>query len=228
MKHIQEFDRFAKSYQDYKIIQSKVAKYLVEKTPQKGRYILDLGAGSGEVYRAIEWDFECFYAVDLAANMLALHPSYKVRKIFCNFDDDACFVKLKKLPIDQIFASSSLQWSKDLNRVFKNIAAISSNLSCALFTSNTFATMHQLLGISSPIYPAKMVLEVAKSFFKVEYEIKEYKLFFPNRRLIFDYIKRSGVSSGKKRAKIADLRQLLRNYPYTYLEFEIIFLWCQK
>lgn len=228
MKHIQEFDRFAKSYQNYKIIQTKVAKYLVKHTAKRGKYILDLGAGSGEVYRAIDWEFERFYAVDLAANMLSLHPTKRVQKILCDFDSDECFSKLSQFPIDQVFASSSLQWSKDLHRVFKNIASLSNTLNCALFTNNTFATIHKMLGISSPVPSTADILAAAQKYFMVNYEIKEYKLFFPSRHLVFDYIKRSGVSSGKKRAKIADLRRLMRDYPYLYLEFEVVFLWCEK
>ncbi len=228
MKHIQEFDRFAKSYQNYKIIQSKVAKYLVEKTTKRGKHIVDLGAGSGEVYRAIDWEFKRFFAVDLAANMLSLHPTKGVKKILCDFDSDECFAKLSHLPIDQVFASSSLQWSKDLDRVFKNIASLSDTLSCALFTSNTFSTIHNMLGISSPVPSAEKILAIARRYFMVNYEIKVYKLFFPNRRLIFDYIKKSGVSSGKKRANIADLRRLMQTYPHSYLEFEVVFLWCEK
>ncbi|SMC08657.1 methyltransferase domain-containing protein [Nitratiruptor tergarcus] len=227
MKHIKEFDRFASAYQRQKIIQTKVAKYLVENSPFQGKYILDLGAGSGEVYRAITWDFEKFYALDLSAKMLSFHPTTKVEKIYCSFDSELCWQKLKKRKIDQVFASSSLQWSKDLDTVFMHLQNFP-HLSAALFTNNTFRSIHEKLGIKSPIRPVKEVLDIAKKYFMVNYEIREYKLFFPDIKSAFFYIKKSGISSGEKRASVASLRQFMRTFDKNYLEFEVIFLWCEK
>ncbi len=227
MKHIKEFDRFASSYQQQKIIQKRVARYLVEKSPYQGRYILDLGAGSGEVYRAIDWDFERFYALDLSAQMLRYHPTQKVEKIFCDFDRKECWQQLRAKRIDQVFASSSLQWSRDLEAIFFELRSFQ-NFNAALFTSKTFRSLHENLGIRSPIRSAKEVLEIAQKYFMVNYEIREYKLFFPDIRSALAYIKRSGVSSGEARVSVGALREFMRRYEKNYLEFEVIFLWCEK
>lgn len=228
MKHIQEFERFATSYQQYKIIQSKVAHHLVTHIPKKAKFIADLGAGSGEVYKAIDWDFERLYAIDSSAAMLSLHPTKKVKKIVCDFDSKECFEKLRHFPLDMVIASSSLQWSKDLPKLFYTISSLSSSFYGALFSANTFKTLHAMLQLSSPIYTTEEILYNVKKYFMVDYEVREYKLFFPEKKDMFTYIKRSGVSAGKKRTSIAALRQAMREYPYNYLEFEVIFLWCEK
>jgi len=224
-KHALEFDRFAQSYQKYKIIQTKVAKHLIQNTPYQGKRILDLGAGSGEVYKAISWKFDHFFALDLSKNLLKLHPTEKTTFLLCDFDKPLCWEKIKGLKIDQIFASSSLQWSKDLNSLCKNIAQVTSNIAFAIFTSNTFTTLHQLLGISSPIPSREEIITQICQHFLIDYEIREYKLFFPKKYDMFEYIKRSGVSSGKKVVEIGKLKRAFREYPYPYLEFEVVFIW---
>ncbi|BAF70944.1 class I SAM-dependent methyltransferase [Nitratiruptor sp. SB155-2] len=225
MHHIKEFNRFASDYQQYKIIQSKVAKHLVKNSKYQGKKIADLGAGSGEVYRSIFWEFEKLYACDLSSNMLALHPEEKVEKIICDFDTKACFERIKRLDIDQIFASSSLQWSKDLPTLFYRLSQLQIPLSLALFTSNTFKTIHSMLGIESPIYTEDEILQQARNFFMLNYEKRVYRLFFSSSKEMFTYIKRSGVSAGKKMASIGELKRLFREYPHSYLEFEVVFLW---
>ncbi len=228
MRHIHEFDKNAQSYQRYKIIQTKVARHLVQGIKKRGKHILDLGAGSGEVYRAIDWEYERFIAVDMSANMLRLHPSKKVEKRLCNFDEQKCLKLFSKEPIDLVISSSALQWSQDLDRTLATIANISSNVAFALFTSNTFATIHQMLGIDSPIYSKEEIVDTLCRHFMLHLETRAYRLFFLEKKDLFDYIKKSGVSSGRKRASIKELRTLIRDYPLNYLEFEVVFAWSKE
>jgi malonyl-CoA O-methyltransferase len=41
----------------------------------------------------------------------------------------------------------------------------------------------------------------------------------------FRYIKKSGVSSGKRELGYKETKELIRNYPLNYLEFEVLFVW---
>ncbi len=225
MRHIRQFDQHAHSYEHYKIIQSKVARHLVQGVRRKGRNIVDLGAGSGEVYRAIDWEFDRFIAVDMSANMLRLHPDKKVEKRLCNFDEEGCLLSFVKEPIDLVLSASALQWSQNLDHTLANIAKISSNVAFALFTSNTFATIHNILGITSPIYSKDEIVNALCRHFMLHLETRAYKLFFVEKKELFEYIKKSGVSAGKKRASIKELRSLIRDYPFSYLEFEVVFAW---
>ncbi len=224
MKHIREFSRFAQSYQRYKIIQSKVASHLVKNVSSRGRYILDLGAGSGEVFKNIDWNYEKFYAMDASERMLTFHPPCS-EKILCSFDDIGCLERLKSLEIDQVFASSSLQWSVDLDRTLSHIAQISSNVAFAIFTSGTFRTIHRLAKIQSPIRDKSTIIEMVRKYFYVKYEVREYKLFFSDKMQLFRYIKRSGVSQGTRRLGYKEMKDLIERYPYSYIEFEVVFAW---
>lgn len=228
MNPTKEFSRFAKSYENYKIIQTRVAQYLVKKIENKPKKILDLGAGSGEVYKNIDWEIEKFIAVDSSEEMLKIHPDKKVKKILCDFSTKSCFEILKKEEFDFITASSSLQWSKNLRFTFENIAKMKKDFAFAIFTDKTFETIHSLTGLNSPIYSLKEILNFAKNYFLINYEIKRYKLFFTDKYEMFRYIKKSGVSSGKKKLSFKQTKRLIEEYPYNYLEFEVVFIWNKK
>ena len=225
MKHIKEFSRFSSSYQYYKIIQSRVAAYLVANTPFKGERILDLGAGTGEVFSHINWSIKRFYALDLSKNMLSFHPDAPfVKKIVASFDDFDAIPQ----DIDQIFAASSLQWSKDLDSLLAHLAKITPSFNAALFTANTFKTIWQITGKRSPIPSKEYIITTLRRNFNLHIEVKEYKLFFLTKRDIFGYIKKSGVSAGQKRLSFRETKELIKKYPYNYLEFEVVFAWSKS
>ncbi len=225
MSGAEQFSRYAKSYQKYKIIQSRVASHLVSNTPFKGRKILDLGAGSGEVYKNIDWEFDLFVAVDRSAQMMELHPRNRVEKILCDFDSEECWRELRKYGFDQIFSSSAMQWSSDLDALFEKTASFGVPCSFAIFTSGTFKTVHEIAGLDSPIYSVDEILYFVKKYFLVNYEIKRYRLFFSRKREIFSYIKKSGVNVGRRRLGYTETKRMMENYPLSYLEFEVLFLW---
>jgi len=41
---------------------------------------------------------------------------------------------------------------------------------------------------------------------------------------MFKYIKRSGVSGGKKQLNYKQMKKIMQNYPLDYLEFEVLFV----
>ncbi|HIE34678.1 MAG TPA: methyltransferase domain-containing protein [Campylobacterales bacterium] len=225
MRVVEEFSRFAKSYQKYKIIQKRVASYLVCKVEQKPKRILDIGAGSGEVYNHINWDFDQFIAIDKSENMLNLHPNKNVKKIICSFNEDYCFNILKKERFDFIFSSSALQWSENLDFTLKHISSFNKPCAFSLFTDKTFNTIHKLAKIDSPIYSLEEILNLFNNYFLINYEIKKYRLFFEDKISMFRYIKRSGVNYNKRGLSYKETKELIKNYPYSYLEFEVVFIW---
>ncbi|WP_200762904.1 methyltransferase domain-containing protein [Nitrosophilus alvini] len=227
MNPVKEFSRFAEDYQSYKIIQSRVAKELVALIDSKPKNILDIGAGSGEIYKNIDWEFDRFYALDKSEKMLNLHPDFKTQKLLCDFNNYECYKNLKNRKIDFIFSSSSLQWAENLDNIFENISFLSKKIAFAIFTDKTFETLHKTAGIKSPIFSGEEILNSAKKFFMINYRFKSYRLFFKDSRSMFSYIKRSGVSAGERRLSFKETKRLFREYPLKYLEFEVLFIWTE-
>jgi malonyl-CoA O-methyltransferase len=212
------------------MIQAEVAKRLLEKLENTSYgAILDIGCGSGEVFKNFEissLDYKTFTAFDSSENMLALHPDgADIKKVCGDFNAKDFNAMLPRKKYDLVLSSSALQWSADLDFTIQTIAALSSTLHAAIFTSNTFKTLHQTAKVSSPIYTAHEVQEsILKYYDEASFEIHSYTLSFDSVREMFRYIKKSGVSSGEKKLSYKETKKLMKEYPLGYLEFEVLFV----
>lgn len=226
MNHIEEFSRFAASYDANTLIQKEVAKELTKKirgTPQK---ILDLGCGSGAIYKNLGFTCKNFIGIDSSLQMCQIHPKNKNIILHNkNFEFLRNDEEIKKYEnFDLIISSSALQWANPLENVLEFCKDHSKEILFALFTSNTFKSIFDFTGLSSPLPSSEKILSVIKKYYNINHYICEYKLHFDDNISKFHYIKKSGVSGGKKRLSVAQTKNLIKHYPYSYLEFEVIYI----
>ncbi|MBT8343487.1 MAG: methyltransferase domain-containing protein [Sulfurovum sp.] len=226
---IQEFSRFAHEYDTYNVIQAEVAKSLIDQLPGSHyETLIDIGCGSGEVYKNLEKNsvsFDHLIVLDSSEEMLAIHPSSKkIEKICGDFNKIQTFESFLFTTETLILSSSALQWSKDLDFTLSEISKKSSHAYFAIFTSNTFKTLHKTANITSPIYSEDILKEIIEKYYGATFQLKKYKLHFSNIREMFNYIKKSGVSGGEKQLTYKQTKQLMKRYPLDYLEFEVLFV----
>jgi len=225
MKIDTEFSKYAKEYAHYNSIQQKVAKKLLSNVQGKPQNILDLGCGRGALVEIISWRYNRFIGVDFAKGMLELHPKAdNVECIYGNFNDAALFEHLITYEFDYVLSASALQWADDLERVFYHISSLHAPLSLAIFTSNTFQTLHDTASITSPLRDKETLYKLQKKYFDANFEVVQYKLEFENTQDIFRYIKKSGVSGSRNLLSFQQTKALMRNYPLNYLEFEVAYI----
>jgi len=225
MKISLEFSKYAPFYGSLNIIQDKVANRLLSYISSNPKNILDLGCGSGVLCKKIDWKYKHFIGVDFAPGMLELHPkSKKIECIYGNFNDNMLFENLITYEFDYIISASSLQWAENIEDVFKNIKLLNAPIALAIFTSNTFKTLHKTASIKSLLKSADEIYKLQKKYFDVNFEIVKYKLEFSSTREMFRYIKRSGVSGSRKILDYKQTKQLMKDYPLNYLEFEVVFI----
>jgi malonyl-CoA O-methyltransferase len=216
-----EFSRFADTYKEQNSIQKDVAKHLYSLISKDYSAILELGCGNGDFFKNYKKDYKDYKAIDISENMCKLHPkSENLKIITSDFDNDNTLFDNR---YDIIISSSALQWSKDIDKLISNIANSTTNIAFAIFTSNTFKTIHKIANLTSPIYSKDKLISTIEDRFDVDIEIKEYKLEFDSKQEMFRYIKSSGVSGGTKRLSFCDTKKLIKEYPLDYLEFEVIF-----
>lgn len=226
MKIEKEFSKYAHSYGKYNIIQEKVAEKLLSFVKGEPKYILDIGCGRGALVQKIDWRYERFIGVDFAKGMLELHPKSKnIECIYGNFNDAMLFENLMTYDFDYILSSSALQWAENLEQVFKQIAMLNAPIALAIFTANTFKTLHKTAEITSPLRDRETVYKLQKKYFDAKVEVVQYKLEFENTQEIFKYIKKTGVSGSRNVLSFRQMKQLIKQYPLNHLEFEVMFIY---
>lgn len=221
------FSRHAGEYAQYNHIQRSIAQRLLAHTPDRPRTILDLGCGSGTLYKEISWEVERFVGVDFSDSMLALHPQGEhIEKIQGDFNNPALFQRLAQERFDRIYSASALQWAHDLSWTLQSLQALHSPLSLAIFTSGTFATLHRIAGVEPILRSTQEILTLTHTLFPyAHYELVQEHLPFDSVRSMLRYIQRSGVSAQRRVLEYRATKALLEHYPLDYLEFEIILIW---
>ena len=220
-----EFSKHAQEYNSHNIIQQIISKALVRELEFQPKRILELGCGSGQVFKNINFSFEYYKALDFSQEMCNIHPQHKNLEIKClDFDTIEFHQNIQNEKYDIVLSSSALQWSQNLNKIIQTLATISNKIQMALFTSNTFKTIFELSHTKSPILDLKEIKKSFDKFYNCEYEVLNYKIEFENKKELFNYIKNSGVSGDKKTLTFKQAKQLYKNYNLGYLEFEVVFI----
>ncbi len=224
-----EFSKYANDYNSNNIIQQIVAKALIRDIKSKPKKIMELGCGSGQIYKYIDWEIENYTAIDFSKEMCKLHPRGEKVDVHCfDFDslDFAKFLENKKF--DMIISSSAMQWSKNLQNLVDILSKSSNFINCVLFTSNTFKTIQNITKQKSPILDTNTIKNSFLKNFECEFEIFNYNLEFDDKKKMFEYIKKSGVEGGGDKLSFKLAKKLFKEYPHSYLEFEVIFIKAQK
>lgn len=220
-----EFSKYANQYNNHNIIQQIVAKSIVRDIKQEPKRILELGCGSGQIFKYVSWDVDYYKAIDFSASMCELHPKAANVIVECHdFDNISFHDSIKDEQFDLVLSSSALQWSKDLGKIVKRLISVSREINVALFTSNTFKTIQNITKSNSPILSQEEIKNAFNQYCDCEFEVYNYNLEFDNKKELFDYIKKSGVSGGSSKLSYSDSKLLLQKYDLNYLEFEVIFI----
>ena len=224
MSEKNQFSKYAKEYKSHNIIQQICAKSLVRELKVKPKRILELGCGSGQVFNHITWDVDFYKAIDFSSSMCELHPKGENIEVKCfDFDTQEFLDEIRNDRFDVVLSSSALQWSKDLSKIIQHLSYITNEINAVLFTSNTFKTIQNITQTKSPILDEESIKEAFLKYFDCEFETIMYKLEFDNKKDLFDYIKKSGVS-GSASLDFKDAKKLYKEYSLNYLEFEVIFV----
>jgi len=218
-----QFSKHANNYDNNNIIQRIVSKALVREIDFQAKNILELGCGSGQIFREISWQIDSYSAIDFSKHMCEIHPKVNNLEVKClNFDSDEFENYLKNKKFDLILSSSAMQWSNDLPKLLNNLSKVSNSINCVLFTANTFKSIYKITKQNPSILSIEQIKKAFNKY-KSEYEIFNYSLEFENKKDLFRYIKNSGVQ-GDIKLPYKQAKELYKKYNLNYLEFEVIFI----
>jgi malonyl-CoA O-methyltransferase len=212
---MRSFERFAHTYGQYNVIQKKIIKKYINELKSR---IIDLGCGSEGLCKYRKFDF--YLGIDKSENMLKLNPCKTIK---ADFNEKRCYKIIKNYDFEQIVSFSALQWAKDLKFVFEEIKKLNKSFLIAIFTSNTFRSLHKELKVKSPIYSKGQILKYSEILKPSNIEVLEYEMQFDSPKKLLEYIKFSGVA-GNVSVNVGNLRRFLKIFPVKSLEFEIIVL----
>ncbi len=218
-----KFTKYAKDYDDNNIIQRIVSKALVREITDEPKRILELGCGSGQIFREVHWSFDSYKAIDFSHTMCEIHPKADGLVVkCCDFDTLSFLEEIQNDTYDLIISSSALQWSKNISLLLRNILPKTKQFKGVLFTSNTFKEIYEITKKEKSILSLEDIQE-AFGIYNATFEVFDYKLYFENKKELFGYIKNSGVS-GENKLDYKEAKHLYKNYHLEYLEFEVIFV----
>ncbi|MFK5881414.1 MAG: methyltransferase domain-containing protein [Sulfurospirillum sp.] len=225
-RHRIEFEKYAKTYDSNSLIQKKVAKELVQKLNFRPKTILDLGCGTGEIYKNISWELDSFVAVDCSSTMCKLHPKNKnVEIIHSDFESEEFLNKMSNYaPFDLLISSSSLQWAQNMEIAFKAYRSLSEKIAFSIFTNKTFRAIYEITNRESFLPAFESLVSLSKIFKNSNIEKKLFRVNFDDTISMLKYIKMSGTSGGSRVLNYKEIKYLLEYYPYKYLEFEVAFI----
>jgi len=224
--HLIEFEKHANTYDTFSIIQKSIAKELVDRLDFCPKNVLDIGCGTGEIYKNIAWKLDSFIGVDFSQTMCSLHPKNAEVTLFCEDFESEYFKKIVRTnaPFDIVISSSSLQWAKDLEDTFKFYSSISDKVAFSIFTDGTFKSIYKTIGRKSFLPTYDFLTSISTLFDNAHVSKKIYKLDFDDKLSLFRYIKQSGIGGGNEPLNYKQMKHLLNKYPYKYLEFEVTYI----
>lgn len=143
------FERSARTYDEYAVLQRKVAEEMLERLQLiniSPRYVIDVGCGTGFCTRHLHkiWTRAHILGIDLAAGMVHQASGQKgwfSKQAYCQAD--AAFLPVNDASIDVVFSNLMLQWCEPV-AVFTEFRRVLSENGLLMFSSFGPDTLKEL------------------------------------------------------------------------------------
>jgi len=210
-KIMRDFSRAAKTYDNYAILQRKVADHLFRLLKlNNDRNILDIGCGTGYFHELLRKNklYYPLYQIDISKEMCAVAASYASPEEYGGTYTSTC--DMHNLPFaansfSTIFSSMTMQWSEDLEKVFleaKRVLENNGNFAFSIVGEGSLLELKQAFefaGLNPPIHSFLGIDEIKEKIINAgfrEFEISSetITMYYENINTILRSIKHIGAS----------------------------------
>lgn len=226
MENKMNFDKYFNKYDNYSIIQEKVAKKLNELIIDNNIYkdvssIFEIGCGTGLFTRN-------YLKFNTNLKNLILNDKFDVK----NFLNDINYNDLIKgnieeidIPkVDLVVSSSVFQWVDDLEKLIKNISLSSDKLCFSTYTLGNLIEIKNHFGVSLTYKTHKEIEKIVNDYFKeVVSHSETVKINFPSPLDVLKHLKYTGVT-GLQKPSINNVR----TFDKKEITYEVSYFICEK
>ena len=222
-----KFDKYYNVYDNYSIVQKKVAENLSNFIKNSGienkkiETIFEIGCGTGI--------FTKKYMELFKESKIFLNDIFNTKEFFENYsyNDFICGdIEEIKIPrVDLIVSSSVLQWIKDFEKLVKKIANSSNNFCFSIYITGNLAEIKNHFGISLDYHDVNFIKDVLKKYFSnVNFYDEEMILEFDSPMSLLKHLKYTGVTGLQKVNSVSKIR----SFKDKKLTYKVAYFVCDK
>ncbi|WP_457639142.1 methyltransferase domain-containing protein [Persephonella sp.] len=205
------FSRFSESYDREAVLQKESAKILVEfggKLEGKG---VDLGCGTGFLYRYSDW--KNVVGVDISKDMVQFYSRFNRRAVVADMEQ----LPLKDSSFDFAVSNFSLHWT-DLEKSFSEVRRVLKPEGVFLFSipvGGSLSAVEEILGNTQFDFlcvPEILQLLKEKGFNIKEFFVEELKKEFKDGYSLLMHLHRTGVTVNPEKKLLSEKRKIVEKF----------------
>ncbi|WP_457625096.1 methyltransferase domain-containing protein [Persephonella sp.] len=225
------FSRFSESYDKEAVLQKKAAKILISFAGKLEGKILDIGCGTGFLYRFSGW--ENTVGIDIAEDMIRFYKKFNQNAVLADMEE----LPFKENSFDYVVSNFSLHWA-DFEKTVSQVRYILKDGGYFIFNipvGGSLKIVEKILGNTT--FDFMCVPEILDILREKEFRIKDFfvehleKKFDSGYELLM-HLHRTGVAINTENQSIGEKREIVRKFKDhkdpAVLNFKLLFVKAYK
>ncbi len=205
------FSRFSESYDKEAVLQKKAAEILVDFAGDLEGMGLDLGCGTGFLYRFSNW--ENLIGIDIAEDMIKFYKKFNNRCLLADIER----LPFKDNSFDFIVSNFALHWT-DIKKSFNEAFRVLKKEGYFVFNipfKGSMEIVEEILGKET--FDFLCVPEILTTLKKTGFSIEDFfaedlYLEFLNGYSLLSHLHKTGVTINTKEKSIAEKRKIVKKF----------------
>ena len=205
------FSRFSEIYDREAVLQKEAAKILIDFAQIEDGKGLDLGCGTGFLYRFSDW--QDLIGIDIALDMLKFYKKFNNHCLQADME----YLPFKKNTFDFVVSNFSIHWA-DLNKTIKEVKRVLKQEGDFVFNipvQGSLEAVEQILGNTQfDFLCVPEILETLKNnnFGIEDFFVKNLEIDFPDGYHLLMHLHKTGVAINTKSQSLGEKRKIVQKF----------------